>query len=149
MTASGRACTVLDASALVEVLLRSDKGRWFRQRLDWTEAFHAPELLVVEAAAVSRRYELRGEITAKRAEKAFDLMVAMPLSLVSTSDLLPEAWRLRHHITVSDACYVVLTVLSLVPDVIVDATPATKALLMLTHLVAAAIVIPAVARRLA
>jgi hypothetical protein len=44
---------------------------------------------------------------------------------------------------------VVLTVLSLVPDVIVDAAPATKALLMLTHLVAAAIVIPAVARRLA
>ncbi|HVH24848.1 MAG TPA: DUF6069 family protein [Pseudonocardia sp.] len=43
---------------------------------------------------------------------------------------------------------VVLTVLSLVPDVIVDATSATKALLMLTHLVAAAIVIPAVARRL-
>jgi hypothetical protein len=44
---------------------------------------------------------------------------------------------------------VVLTALSLVPDVIVDAAPATKALLMVTHLVAAAIVIPAVARRLA
>ncbi|MEU7908507.1 DUF6069 family protein [Actinoplanes sp. NPDC049118] len=44
---------------------------------------------------------------------------------------------------------VVLTVLSLVPDVIADAAPATKALLMITHLVAAAIVIPAVARRLA
>ena len=44
---------------------------------------------------------------------------------------------------------VALTVLSLVPDVIVDAAPATKALLMLTHLVAAAIVIPAVAGRLA
>ncbi|MFY1691204.1 DUF6069 family protein [Plantactinospora sp. WMMB782] len=44
---------------------------------------------------------------------------------------------------------VILTVLSLVPDVIVDAGVATKALLMLTHLVAAAIVIPAVARRLA
>ncbi|NGM16265.1 DUF6069 family protein [Verrucosispora sp. WMMA2044] len=44
---------------------------------------------------------------------------------------------------------VVLTMLSLVPDVIVDASPATKALLMFTHLVAAAIVIPAVARRLA
>ncbi|MEV6596219.1 DUF6069 family protein [Actinoplanes sp. NPDC051346] len=43
---------------------------------------------------------------------------------------------------------VVLTVLSLVPDVIAEATSATKALLMLTHLVAAAIVIPAVARRL-
>ncbi|MET7806073.1 DUF6069 family protein [Micromonospora chersina] len=44
---------------------------------------------------------------------------------------------------------VVLTVLSLVPDVIVDAGVTTKVLLMLTHLVAAAIVIPAVARRLA
>jgi hypothetical protein len=42
---------------------------------------------------------------------------------------------------------VVLTALSLVPDVIADAGPATKALLMITHLVAAAIVIPAVARR--
>ncbi|MDT7553838.1 MAG: hypothetical protein QOI16_2374 [Pseudonocardiales bacterium] len=43
---------------------------------------------------------------------------------------------------------VVLTVLSLVPDAIADAGTATKALLMLTHLIAAAIVIPAIARRL-
>lgn len=43
---------------------------------------------------------------------------------------------------------VALTVLSLVPDVLADAASSTKALLMLTHLVAAAIVIPAVARRL-
>ncbi|MFC5140971.1 DUF6069 family protein [Actinomycetospora rhizophila] len=41
-----------------------------------------------------------------------------------------------------------LTVLSLVPDVVADASVTTKALLMLTHVVAAAIVIPAVARRL-
>ena len=43
---------------------------------------------------------------------------------------------------------VALTALSLVPDVLVDAVPATQALLMLTHVVAAAIVVPAVARRL-
>lgn len=43
---------------------------------------------------------------------------------------------------------VALTVLSLVPDVLVDAATTTKTLLMVTHLVAAAIVIPAVARRL-
>jgi hypothetical protein len=35
-----------------------------------------------------------------------------------------------------------------VPDVLADAAVATKILLMLTHVVAAAIVIPAVARRL-
>jgi hypothetical protein len=43
---------------------------------------------------------------------------------------------------------VALTVLSFVPDLIADAAPGTKALLMLTHLVAAAIVVPTVARRL-
>jgi hypothetical protein len=44
---------------------------------------------------------------------------------------------------------VVLTALSLIPDAIADASSATKALLMLTHLVAAVIVVPAIARRLA
>ncbi|GAA3211591.1 DUF6069 family protein [Actinocorallia longicatena] len=44
---------------------------------------------------------------------------------------------------------IVLTALSLVPDALVDADSATKALMMVTHLVAAAVVIPAIARRLA
>ena len=43
----------------------------------------------------------------------------------------------------------VLTALSFVPDVLADAATPTKLLLMLTHVVAAAIVIPAIARRLA
>ncbi|HEY2192898.1 MAG TPA: DUF6069 family protein [Actinomycetospora sp.] len=43
---------------------------------------------------------------------------------------------------------IALTVLSFVPDLLVDAAVTTKMLLMLTHVVAAAIVIPAVARRL-
>ncbi|MCR6481688.1 DUF6069 family protein [Amycolatopsis sp. OK19-0408] len=42
----------------------------------------------------------------------------------------------------------VLTALSLVPDALADATVTTKGLLVLTHLVAATIVIPALARRL-
>ena len=44
---------------------------------------------------------------------------------------------------------VALTALSIVPDLTADATSATKVTLILTHLVAAAIVIPALARRLA
>ena len=44
---------------------------------------------------------------------------------------------------------VALTALSLVPDAIADASSATKALLMLTHLLAALIVVPAITRRLA
>ena len=45
-------------------------------------------------------------------------------------------------------CTLVLTALSLVPDVALSAGVATKVTLMLTHLVAAAIVIPALSSRL-
>jgi hypothetical protein len=43
---------------------------------------------------------------------------------------------------------VVLTALSIVPDLLVDAQAATKVTLALTHVIAAAIVIPALASRL-
>jgi hypothetical protein len=43
---------------------------------------------------------------------------------------------------------VVLTALSLVPDLLVNASTATKLVLMATHVVAAAIVVPQVAKRL-
>ena len=44
---------------------------------------------------------------------------------------------------------VALTALSLVPDLMVEATAGSKVVLALTHLVAAAIIIPAIASRLA
>ena len=43
---------------------------------------------------------------------------------------------------------VVLTALSLVPDALADVAGSTRALLMTTHLVAASIIVPALARRL-
>ena len=43
---------------------------------------------------------------------------------------------------------VVLTALSLVPDVLADVSGPTRALLMATHLVAVGIVVPTIARRL-
>lgn len=54
----------------------------------------------------------------------------------------------RHARTAWLRTTVTLTVLSFVPDLLADATVATKLLLILTHVVAAAIVIPVVARRL-
>jgi predicted nucleic acid-binding protein len=35
-------------------------------------------------------------------------MLDLPVFLVSTAALLPDAWTLRQAITVNDACYVVL-----------------------------------------
>lgn len=54
----------------------------------------------------------------------------------------------RHPRTAFVRTTVALTALSFVPDVLADAAVGTKLLLMTTHLVAAAIVIPAIARRL-
>lgn len=56
-------------------------------------------------------------------------------------------WTARPQRTFT-AVTLVLTALSIVPDLTIDATTATKLVLIATHLVAAAIVIPAIARRL-
>jgi hypothetical protein len=64
-----------------------------------------------------------------------------------TLALVLARWARRPR-TVFVRTTIVLTALSLVPDVLADASAATKVLLMVAHLVAAAIVIPAIARRL-
>jgi hypothetical protein len=69
-------------------------------------------------------------------------------SLVGLALAAVLARRARHPRRTFVRTTVVLTVLSLVPDLVVDAAPATKVLLMVTHLVAAVIVVPALARRL-
>ena len=68
-------------------------------------------------------------------------VVGLVLALVLTRTV-------RRPRTVFVRTTVVLTALSLVPDVAADAAVGTKMLLMLAHLIAAAIVIPAIARRL-
>jgi hypothetical protein len=69
-------------------------------------------------------------------------------SVVGLVLALVLARRASHPRTAFVRTTIVLTALSLVPDVLADASAATKVLLMVTHLVAAAIVIPAIARRL-
>lgn len=71
-------------------------------------------------------------------------IVATVIGIVLGRVLSRRARRPRHTFTVTT---VALTALSLVPDVLVDATAGSKITLMLTHLVAAAIVIPALATR--
>ncbi len=78
----------------------------------------------------------------------FGVLTAV-FSLVGVALAVVLSRKARHPQRAFIRTTVVLTVLSLVPDAIADAAPATKALLMFAHLVAAAIVIPAVARRLA
>jgi predicted nucleic acid-binding protein len=57
---------VVDASAVLEVLLRTAAAEVVEARLFGGEALHAPHLLDLEVAQVLRRYERAGELTARR-----------------------------------------------------------------------------------
>lgn len=62
---------VIDASALIEVLLASSVGTRVRSRLfREEETLHAPHLLDLEIVHVLRRYCLVGELQPDRAEQA-------------------------------------------------------------------------------
>ena len=73
-------------------------------------------------------------------------LVATAIGVVLASIFARKASRPRHTFLTTTLA---LTALSFVPDVLADAQTATKVTLMLTHVVAAAIVIPALASRLA
>jgi hypothetical protein len=75
-------------------------------------------------------------------------VLTVVFSVVGLVLALVLARTVRRPRTVFVRTTVVLTVLSLVPDVLMDASAATRVLLMLAHVVAAAIVVPAIARRL-
>ena len=75
-------------------------------------------------------------------------VLTVAFSLVGLVIAVALAKWARHPRRVFVRTTVVLTALSLVPDLLADAAWSTRLLLMVTHLVAAAIVIPAVARRL-
>ena len=72
-------------------------------------------------------------------------LVATVIGIVIARVLSTRARHPRHTFVVAT---VALTAVSLVPDVLVDATTACRLVLGLTHLVAAAIVIPTLAKRL-
>jgi len=100
---------VVDASAVLELLLRTSKSGLVEERLLTPgETLHAPALLDLEVAQVLRRYVMRDQITARRAAGALDLLAAMPLQRYTHEPLLARVWGLRANLTAYDAAYVAL-----------------------------------------
>lgn len=100
---------VVDASAIVEVLLNTTMGAAIRARLFATgETLHVPHLTDVEVLQVLRRYSITKVLDRERASEAFDDYAAMPLNRYPHSILLPRVWELRHNLTADDAVYVAL-----------------------------------------
>jgi len=100
---------VVDASALLEVLLRTPAADVVEYRLfAGGQTLHAPHLLDVEAAQVIRRYAANGEIDAERGRLALDDLADFPLRQYPHNFLLPRIWSLRNNLTAYDAAYVAL-----------------------------------------
>ncbi len=100
---------VVDASAILEVLLRTPDAAAVEERMFHPgETLHAPHLLDLEVAQVLRRYASRGDVTPRRCRAALDDLVDFPLSRYPHDFMLPRVWELRGNLTAYDAAYVAL-----------------------------------------
>ena len=95
---------VVDASALLEVLLRMGDGARIEARLfDPDESLHAPHLLDIEIAQVLRRLAAAGEISEDRGRAALADLSDLPVRRYPHDLVLPRVWALRHNLTAYDA----------------------------------------------
>lgn len=100
---------VVDASAVLEVLLRTQAARPIETRLfESRETLHAPHLIDVEVAQVLRRFAISGEAGAERCRVALADLMDFPVSRYPHDFLLPRIWELRSNLTAYDATYVAL-----------------------------------------
>jgi predicted nucleic acid-binding protein len=117
---------VVDASALLEVLLQTALGNRVEARLlRDDDEFHAPHLIDVEAAQALRRLVRAGEVSAIRATEALADLADFDLHRHGHVDLLRRAWTLRENLTAYDAMYVTLAEALDAPLVTCDAPLAT------------------------
>ena len=101
---------VVDASALLEVLLRTPSAQAVETRLfqEPRQTLHAPHLLDVEVAQVLRRYATMGEIDDQRGTEALADLADFHIRRYPHDFLLPRVWALRNNFTAYDAVYVAL-----------------------------------------
>ena len=100
---------VLDASALVELLLGSPRGHAVAERIaEPTLALHVPHLADVEVAQALRRFVLDGELDAAQAAAALEDLRSLDVERHGHEPLLTRIWALRQNLTAYDAVYVAL-----------------------------------------
>ncbi len=99
---------VVDASAVLELLLRTQAAEAVEARLLSGEALHAPHLLDVEIAQVLRRYCRAGQLGAARAAEALADLADLRIERHPHDLFLPRIWALRDNLTAYDAAYVAL-----------------------------------------
>jgi len=100
---------VIDASALLEILLRTDRADQLMERaFSGSEQMHAPQLLDIEITQVLRRLVRQKEITAARAEQAQQDLTDLIIERHEHQALVQRIWQLRDCLSAYDGAYVAL-----------------------------------------
>ena len=100
---------VLDASAVVELLLGTEAGGFIAGRIADPElGLHAPHLVDIEVIQVLRRYLREGEIDRVTALRAIEDLRSLDVERHAHEPLLDRVWKLRDNLTAYDAVYVAL-----------------------------------------
>jgi predicted nucleic acid-binding protein len=100
---------ILDASAVVEVLMGSRVGKLVAERIQAAAAVPRSLALVdLEVANTLRRLVRLGELDIRRAEGAMIDLAALALVRFPHTPFLGRIWELRDRFTAYDAAYVAL-----------------------------------------
>ena len=100
---------VVDASAMVELLLQTGLGARVETRLfSEGEELHAPHLIDLEVLQALRRFVRTGDLDAVRAQQALDDLADMDVHRHGHVDLTGRIWELRENFTAYDAVYIAL-----------------------------------------
>jgi predicted nucleic acid-binding protein len=100
--------TVVDASAMVELLLDTEVGRRVGKQVWAVATRHAPHLLDVEVAQVVRRFVRARQLPRDRGDLVLTDLVAFPLRRHAHVALLERVFELRDNSTAYDAVYLAL-----------------------------------------
>ena len=117
---------VLDASAVIEWLLRTAVGEKINRRIYLhSESLHAPHLMDIEVTQVLRREVREQRLLPMRADQALSDLMRVNIRRYPHTGLLREIWHHRHTLTAYDATYVALAETLGAPLITRDARLAT------------------------
>ncbi|MEX2322933.1 MAG: type II toxin-antitoxin system VapC family toxin [Acidimicrobiia bacterium] len=98
---------VVDASALVDLLLDTTKGYAVAVRLQHSTV-HTPAHADAEVLSAFGRLYRAGDLDARIARRELASLAGRPIVRHPVGDLLGSAWALRENVRLADALYVAL-----------------------------------------